>query len=156
MRQVKRTDFLTQEDVKSFLQVYTIGRERRQILEERRLRLIGELRAALSGPFEAESNIAKIEERLNAQRRNMAVLMLKVLDLIDLLPLDSLERKLVEMRHLDGMDWKGITSQLCLSRSYALSCYSKALGMLLNHEMTREIVAAWKCERVMEGEHLTS
>ena len=156
MRQVEDTVFLTQGDVKSFLQVYTIGRERRQILEERLQRLVGELRAAAPGSLEAEGSIAKIEDRLNDQRRNMAVMMLKVLDLIDLLPLDSLERKLVEMRHLDGMDWKGITSQLCLSRSYALSCYSKALGMLLNHEMTREIVAAWKCERVIEGGHLTS
>lgn len=151
MRQIENTDFLTQEDVKSFLQVYTIGRERRQILEERLQRLVGELRAAAPGSLEAEGSIAKIEDRLNDQRRNMAVMMLKVMDLIDLLPLDSLERKLVETRHLDDMDWKEITSKLCLSRSYALSRYSKALGMLLSHEMAREIVTAWKCECVIEG-----
>lgn len=156
MRQTENIKNLTQEDVKSFLQVYTIGKERRQILEERRQRLISELRAAAPGPLEAESDIAKIEDRLNDQRRNMAVLMLKVLDLVDLLPLDSLERKIVEMRHLNGMDWKGITIQLCLSPSYAMSRYSKALGMLLNQEVAREMVAAWKCERVTGDVYLTS
>ena len=156
MRQEKNAEILTQEDVKSFLQVYTIGRERRQILEERRLRLIGELRAALPGPLEAESNIAKIEERLNAQRRNMAVLMLKVLDLIDLLPLDSLERQIVEMRHINGMDWKEITSHLYLSRSYAMSRYSRALETLLDHKVARKMVAAWKREHVTGDGHLSS
>lgn len=150
MRLTENTDFLTQEDVKSFLQVYTIGRERRQILRERLLRLVGELRVTTPGPFEAGCSIAMIENRLNDQMRNVAVLMLKVLDLIDLLPLDSLERKIVEMRHLDGMDWKEITRQLYLSRSYVLSRYSKALGMMLSYDVTCKIVAAWKCERVTE------
>lgn len=141
---------LTQGDVKSFLQVYTIGRERRQILEDRRQRLIGELRTALPGPLDAGSNLAKIEARLIAQRRDMAVLMLKVLDLVALLPLDSLERKIVEMRHIDGMDWKEITSALYLSRSYTMSRYSKALDMLLGHEEAREIVAVWKRDHTMK------
>lgn len=149
MSKVESTENLTQGDVKSFLQVYTIGRERRQILENRRQCLIGELRAALPGPLDAGSNLAKIEARLIAQRRDMAVLMLKVLDLVALLPLDSLERRIVEMRHIDGMDWKGISSALYLSRSYTMSRYSRALDMLLSHEAAREIVAAWKCEHSM-------
>lgn len=156
MRQGESTEILTQEDVKSFLQVYTIGKERRQILEERRLRLIGELRSVSPGLLEGEGNIARIEDRLNNQRRNMAALMLKVLDLIDLLPPDSLERRIVEMRHINGMDWKEITSHLYLSRSYAMSRYSKALEMLLDHEAAHEMVAAWKRERVTWDVHLTS
>lgn len=156
MRQGESTEILTQEDVKSFLQVYTIGKERRQILEERRLHLIGELRSVSPGSLETEGNIARIEDRLNNQRRNMAALMLKVLDLIDLLPPDSLERRIVEMRHINGMDWKEITSHLYLSRSYAMSRYSKALEMLLDHEAAYEMVAAWKRERVTGDVHLTS
>ena len=58
MRYEKNTEILTQEDVKSFLQVYTIGKERRQILEERRLHLIGELRSVSPGSLEGEGNIA--------------------------------------------------------------------------------------------------
>lgn len=144
MNQVESTENLTQEDVKSFLRVYTIGRERRQILEDRRQRIINELRVVSPGPLDAGSDLAKIEVRLIAQRQDMAVLMLKVLDLVDLLPLDSLERRIVEMRHIDGMDWKEITSALYLSRSYTMSRYSKALDMLLNHEAACEIVAIWK------------
>lgn len=156
MKQTENIKNLTQEDVKSFLQVYTIGKARRQILEERRQHLVGELQAGAPVPLEAKSDIAKIEDRLNDQRRNMAALMLKVLDLVDLLPLDSLERKIVEMRHLNGMNWKEITIQLCMSRSYAMSRYSKALGMLLSHEAAREMVAAWKSERVTGDVQLTS
>lgn len=149
MSQVESTENLTQEDVKSFLQVYTIGRERRQILEDRRQRLIKELQAESPGPLEPGSNLAEIEKRLEEQLRNMASLMLKVLNLIDLLPPDSLGRRIVEMRHIDGMDWKEITSQLFLSRSYAMSRYSKALGMLAGCEAVCEIVAAWMREHSM-------
>lgn len=153
MSQVESTENLRQEDVKSFLQVYTIGRERRQILEDRRQCQIEELGATSPGPLDAGSNLAKIEARLIAQRRDMAVLMLKVLDLVALLPLDSLERGIVEMRHIDGMDWKEITSQLFLSRSYVMSRYSRALDMLLSHEAAREIVALWKRDhRMRDGD----
>ncbi len=135
---------LTQGDVKSFLQMYTIGKERRKILEDRRQRIMGELRTTPPGPLDTGSDLANIEDRLIAQHRDMAVFMLKVLDLIDLLPLGSLERRIVELRHIDGMDWKGIISTLYLSRSYVMSRYSRALEMLLSHETACEMVAAWK------------
>ena len=119
----------TREDMKNFLQRYRIGEERSHMLEERRRRIIGELRAAHPGPAPM---IDEIETRFVAQQREAESMMLQVVELIEQLP-DSTERTILELRHIHCLSWKQIASALYISLTNAYTHYSAALDQLLRN-----------------------
>lgn len=127
---------MTREDMKEFLWHFRTANEGIKILEERRRRIAGELRALGS----SATAVAEIEARLEAQRRERAVAALQVLDLIGLLPLGSVERTVVELRHIDGLQWCQIAAEVYLSRSNTFCRYNAALDLLLAHERTRRLI----------------
>lgn len=49
--------------------------------------------------------ISEVEDRIEEQREEMAKAVLNVIDLIDVLPANSTERTVVEMRHIDCRGW---------------------------------------------------
>lgn len=117
----------TREDMKNFLQRYRIGEERCHMLEERRRRIIGELRAAHTGPAPL---IDEIETRFTGQKREAELMMLSVVELIGQLP-DSVERTILELRHIHYLSWKEIASVLYISLTNAYTHYNAALDLLL-------------------------
>ena len=119
----------TREDMKSFLQRYHIGEVRGHMVEERRHRIIGELRAAYPSPAPM---IDEIEARFIAQKREADLMMLQVVELIEQLP-DSIERTILELRHIHCLSWKEITSALYISSTNAYTHYNAALDQLLRN-----------------------
>ena len=144
------------EAVKRYLQQYHAAKQKKRILEERHRVLSAELR----GPTTASAfrtmptakpvhpdgagavvfQIAEVEERIQKQQTEMARAVQNVMDLIDLLPIGSMERTVVEMRHIDGKRWEQIAKAVYLSRTAVFNYYNSALAMLLENERTKDFV----------------
>ena len=129
----KTTDeTLGREAVKEYLQQYHTAVGKKRILEERHRVLSSELRAPSTGsafrltpptkPTKTDGSvsvvfrISEVEDRIEEQREEMAKAVLNVMDLIDVLPANSTERTVVEMRHIDCRGWDKIAEALYMSR----------------------------------------
>ena len=147
---------LEREAVKRYLQQYNAAKQKKRILEERRRTLSAELRGpSTATAFRATPSarpvhpdgagalvfqIADVEERIEAQQAEMARAVQNVMDLIDLLPMGSMERTVVEMRHIDSQKWERIASEVHMSRSRVIDYYNAALDTLASHEKSGEVM----------------
>ena len=82
--------------------------------------------------------ISEVEDRIDQQREAMAKAVLHVMDMIDLLPQNSMERTVVEMRHIDCKPWEKIAQAVHMSRSRVFDYYNAALDTLLTCKRTEE------------------
>lgn len=151
---------LEREAVKRYLQQYHAAKQKKRILEERRRTLSAELRGPSTAPaFRATPSakpvqpdgagalvfqIADVEERIEAQQAEMARAVQNVMDLIDLLPLGSMERTVVEMRHIDSKTWEQIAREVYLSRSAVFNYYNTALDRLARNEQSGKLLGDFK------------
>ena len=153
---------LEREAVKRYLQQYHAAKQKKRILEERRRTLSAELRGLSTAPaFRATPSakpvhpdgagalvfqIADVEERIEAQQSKMAKAVQNVMDLIDLLPIGSMERTVVEMRHIDSRKWERIASEVHMSRSRVIDYYNAALDTLAANEKSVEVIGLGKAQ----------
>ena len=153
---------LEREAVKRYLQQYHAAKQKKRILEERRRTLSAELRGPSTAPaFRAMPSakpvhpdgagtlvfqIADVEERIEAQQSEMAKAVQNVMDLIDLLPMGSMERTVVEMRHIDSRKWERIASEVHMSRSRVIDYYNAALDTLAANEKSVEVIGLGKAQ----------
>ena len=153
-------DKLEREAVKRYLQQYHAAKQKKRILEERRRTLSAELRGPSTAPaFRAMPSakpvhpdgagalvfrIADVEERIEAQQAEMAKAVQNVMDLIDLLPIGSMERTVVEMRHIDSKTWEQIAREVYLSRSAVFNYYNTALDRLARNEQSGKLLGDFK------------
>lgn len=144
------------EAVKRYLQQYYMAKQKKRILEERHRTLSAELRGPTTAPAfrtmptakpvhpdgagAVVFQIAEVEERVQKQQTEMARAVQNVMDLIDLLPIGSMERTVAEMRHIDGKRWEQIAKAVYLSRTAVFNYYNSALAMLLENERTKDFV----------------
>ena len=70
----------------------------------------------------------------------MAKAVLHVMDLIDLLPKNSIERTVVEMRHIDCKPWDKIAREIYMSRSAVFNYYNAAMDKLLEFKRTGKLL----------------
>ena len=70
----------------------------------------------------------------------MAKAVLHVMDMIDLLPQNSMERTVVEMRHIDCKPWEKIAQAVHMSRSRVFDYYNAALDTLLTYKRTEKLL----------------
>ena len=155
-------DKLEREAVKRYLQQYHAAKQKKRILEERRRTLSAELRGPSTAPaFRAMPSakpvhpdgagtlvfqIADVEERIEAQQSEMAKAVQNVMDLIDLLPIGSMERTVVEMRHVDSRKWERVASDVHMSRSRVIDYYNAALDTLAANEKSVEVIGLGKAQ----------
>ena len=180
----KTTDeTLGREAVKEYLQQYHTAVGKKRILEERHRVLSSELRAPSTGsafrltpptkPTKTDGSvsvvfrISEVEDRIEEQREEMAKAVLNVMDLIDVLPANSTERTVVEMRHIDCRGWDKIAEALYMSRSNVFNYYNAALDKILENKRNRKLLeegkeltqngistaVAWGGEWVLWGDH---
>lgn len=144
--------------VKCYLQQYRAAKQKQRILEERYRTLTAELRwpsiaSSLRSMPAAKAvhpegagalvfRIAEVEARIEAQQVEMARAVQNVMDLIDLLPIGSMGRTVVEMRHIDCWPWEQITREIHMSQSRVIDYYNAALDALAKSDEAREIVGA--------------
>ena len=154
-------------------QAYRAEKRKKQ-LDERLMRITKEREAPIGGarykPLPRSSRegngaasiilkMSDIEERIYTQKEEAEKAIVRVMDILDYLPQDSLEREICELRHIDMKPWKDIQESIPMSRSQCNKRYSKAIKMLLskgriermieeNEEtyMDWELNKAWKRE----------
>ena len=111
--------------LKAYLQQYHIALRQKDILDDRR----GQLSVKLA---------TDIDARIKQQQEHLTRILSDIMDVIDILPPNSLGRTVIEMRHIDCMSWTKIADSLYMSRSNAFNCYESALDDLLNHKSVNE------------------
>ena len=133
----------TREAVKEYLQQYHMARERRRILERRHDVLARELKAPAPG-----SAYMTMPASQSAAESEGAVSM--VMDLIDLLPENSMERTGVELRHIDCKKWERICKEVHMSRSRVNVYYNAALDIILSNARAQKLVQEFEQRQAPE------
>ena len=109
------------------------AKKRQAILTERLRRLCRDFRS-----HEA-ADISEVESRIEKQSKKTERIILEIMDVIDLLPEESTERMILELRHLDCKPWSEIQRTVHLTRTPCYDHYNRALDFLLD---TQEVQAA--------------
>lgn len=98
--------------------------------------------------------LAEIEDKIRAQKREIDDAVVRVMDIIDCLPVNSIEREICELRHIDLKPWGAIAASIPMSRSQVNRRYNAAIDLLLTDRRIREMVAMheeeylhWEMER---------
>lgn len=120
----------TRKDVKERLRIYRRAEAQRIILIERREKMLAELRQTNTDPRTPNHALDEISATLTSQIREQDNMMLEAVELMARLPSGSMERIIVELRHIEGLSWAEISSALSLSKSPLFAYYGNALDML--------------------------
>ena len=91
--------------------------------------------AALS--YRLDEIVTKIEE----QRIKSVKVLADIMDVIDFLPENSMERSIIEHRYIDRMSWERICCEVHLSRTPATKYWKKGLYELLEFKRIQQIVS---------------
>lgn len=81
----------------------------------------------------------EMNDRMKKQQVRVNQAIIRVMDIIDYLPEDSLEKEICEYRHIDMMSWGQIEAAVPMSRSQCNNRYNGAIQMLLQNARIREI-----------------
>ena len=119
--------------LKQYLTRYHRSKKRQAILEQR----LRQLRRDLHHPEAGE--ISEVEARIEKQAKRAERIILEIMDIIDLLPEESTERMILELRHIDCKPWSEIRKTVHLTRTPCFDHYNRALDFLLQ---TKEVQAA--------------
>lgn len=95
-----------------------------------------------SGAAAMVLRICDIEERIEKQADLESRIVLEIMDVIELLPAGSIEREIVEFRHIDCKNWTEIERLAHLARSNCFGAYNRGLDSLLEHRKIRELIGA--------------
>ena len=82
----------------------------------------------------------EIEDRIESQKAEMNTAMLNVMKIMDFLPTDSIERSILEYRHIDCLSWKQVCKEVHLSRSSANEHYDKGIKKLLEFKKVQKVI----------------
>lgn len=88
--------------------------------------------------------INEVEERIQRQRTELTNIMLEVMNVIEFLRLDSMERAIVEYRHIDCLSWKEICEIMHLSRNPCTRYYNIGLDKLMGYPKVSSIIEEYK------------
>ena len=91
--------------------------------------------------------LSEVEERIEAQRIAMGRAVTMVMDLIDLLPENSMERTVVELRHIDCKKWERICKEVHMSRSRVNVYYNAALDKILENKRNRKLLEEYMARK---------
>ena len=128
-------DLKSRERLRAFLNQYQRADKGLQRLKER-----GNLMGLSNARSKPDSFAAELAARIAARQKKLSEIAFSVLDVIDLLPDDSIAKDIVEMRHLKGMGWKEISGAAYRCVAMCHEHYDEALDSLLLHKRVREIL----------------
>lgn len=94
-------------------------------------------------PASTAIRAAEIEERIEAQKAEMSAAMLNVMAVMDFLPGNSIERMILEYRHIDCMSWNQLIREVNFSRTTANDYYNEGVKMLLTFKKVRKLIVEY-------------
>ena len=132
--------------LKRYLGQYYRAKERQKILRERLEDIQTELDPAGVGGHQTSLDVkmAEIKSRIGRQAEIEASSILDIMEVIEFLPQDSLEREIMEMRHIDCKPWNEIMRTIHLSRAPCFRKYSAGLERLLTYKKVRSMLAEFR------------
>lgn len=90
--------------------------------------------------------ISEIENRIRDQLWTEAQSVGDILDILDLLPPDSTEKEVLELRHIDCKSWTQIQRIVHLTRSPCFEYYNKGLDQLLATDRVKRTLEIFKAK----------
>lgn len=127
MAKAERTTAAERRILKKYLTRYFRAKEKQRTLQQRAASLRAELGEA-----------PEIEARVKAQAKAAERSALEIMDILDLLPEDSTERTILELRHLDCKPWREINRTVYLTASPCYEYYNRGLDTLLAMDKVRQ------------------
>ncbi len=76
----------------------------------------------------------EIEDRIESQKAEMNTAMLNVMKIMDFLPTDSIERSILEYRHIDCLSWKQVCKETNMTRTPCNKYYNAGIDKLLTYK----------------------
>lgn len=146
--------------LKRYLSQYYRAKERQNALRRRLKELQMELRhpGASSPPFDTTPirgktssgaaslvfKISEVEDRIQKQIEIEVKSVTDIMDMLEFLPSGSLERNILEYRHIDCYPWGEIMNCVHLSRSPCFEYYNKGLDNLLAMEAVQDTLSEFE------------
>lgn len=90
--------------------------------------------------------ISDIEDRILEQRREIDLAIAQVADILDYLPIHSIERQICELRYIDFKPWSVISAEIPMSRSQVYRRYRMALDALLANQRVQAVMKEYEEE----------
>lgn len=84
--------------------------------------------------------IAEIEDRIEEQQKKSVCELLAIMEVLDFLPAESVEREIIEKRFIDRLAWYKISNKMHMSRSRIAFYEKKGLDELMKYKRVQELV----------------
>lgn len=84
--------------------------------------------------------LGEIEQRIYDQNEEIEKAILRVMDIMDFLPVGSPERKILEYRYIDCMSWKAVCKAASLTRTPCNDHLNRGIEKLLSFRKVQKIV----------------
>lgn len=108
------------------------------------------------GTADFVTKLSEIEEKILEQINMVSEAKLKVMEIIEFVPIHAVARQILELRHIDMKNWYQIEDQIFMSRQQCSRYYKDALDTLLGYPEIQKKVAdaeadynAWSIKRNM-------
>jgi hypothetical protein len=175
MKQEKRTEntkkkspelIKLEEDkilLKKYLSQYYRCKNRKKQLEARLQDIKDEINAPIGGVGYSQTprsvtnkvgagsasivfKMADIEERIIEQKDIVAKTMIKVMDMIEFLSVESTERMILEYRYIDCLEWERISREASFSRTTCNDYFNAGLERLLKFKKVQKLLSDYSKE----------
>lgn len=161
-QEIKRTESrLTDEAelLNQYLSQYKYCIGKKKSLERRRAEIIQEFDSPLGAvkmdgmPKGSSSGVGctaisfrldEIDTRIKEQIETSAKVLTDIMNVIDFLPENSLERSIIESRYIDRYDWNRVCRENHISRTPATKSWRKGLYMLLEFKKMKQILKEYE------------
>lgn len=84
--------------------------------------------------------LTEVEEKIVEQIKVVAEAQSRVMEIIEYIPIHEVERQILELRHIDMMNWYDIAEEIPMSRAQCHRRYNEALETLLQYPEVMEKV----------------
>ncbi|MDE7300303.1 MAG: hypothetical protein K2N94_16010, partial [Lachnospiraceae bacterium] len=143
------------ELLNQYLSQYRYCINKKRILEKRRAEIIREFDSPLGAmkmdgmPRGSSSGVGcaalsfrldEINTRIKEQMENAERVLADIMNVIDFLPENSLERSIIENRYIDRYNWERVCRENHISRTPATKKWRKGLYMILKYGKVKEIL----------------
>lgn len=144
------------EKLRNYLRQFTIASLRMDKLKQRHDMLVNDLNAPLQGtkyssmptchsaPSGGAASIiyrvAEIEEMISKQHDKMADTCIKIMSILEMLPDESDERLVLELKYIDRMSMKDIEESIFKSLSSCYRIENSGIDKLLEYDRVRELI----------------
>lgn len=87
-----------------------------------------------------------IGARILEQKKEIDRAVTLVMNIIDYLPINSVEREICELRHIDLKPWGAVSAEIPMSRSQVYKRHRNALKILLSNQRIQSMTAEYEGE----------